>query len=31
MENNNTFKVINDEGQEILCDILFTFDSEERI
>lgn len=27
--NNNTFKVINDEGQEILCDILFTFDSEE--
>lgn len=29
MENNNTFKVINDDGQEILCDILFTFDSEE--
>ena len=29
MENNNTFKVINDEGQEIVCDILFTFDSEE--
>lgn len=27
--NNNTFKVINDEGKEILCDILFTFDSEE--
>ncbi len=27
--NNNTFKVINDEGQEIVCDILFTFDSEE--
>ena len=27
--NNNTFKVINDEGQEITCDILFTFDSEE--
>lgn len=27
--NNNTFTVINDEGQEILCDILFTFDSEE--
>ena len=26
--NNNTFKVINDEGQEIVCDILFTFDSE---
>ncbi len=29
MENNNTFKVINDEGKEIQCDILFTFDSEE--
>ena len=29
MENNNTFKVINDEGQEIVCDILFTFDSED--
>ncbi len=29
MNNNNTFKVINDEGQEITCDILFTFDSEE--
>ena len=29
MENNNTFKVINDEGKEIVCDILFTFDSEE--
>jgi len=29
MENNNTKKVINDEGQEIVCDILFTFDSEE--
>ena len=25
----NTFKVINDQGQEIICDILFTFDSEE--
>lgn len=25
----NTFKVINEEGEEILCDILFTFDSEE--
>lgn len=29
MNNNNTFKVINDEGVEITCDILFTFDSEE--
>ena len=26
---NNTFKVINEEGTEIVCDILFTFDSEE--
>ena len=25
----NTFKVINDEGQEVVCHILFTFDSEE--
>lgn len=25
----NTFKVINDRGEEIICDILFTFDSEE--
>ena len=25
----NSFKVINDEGQEIVCDVLFTFDSEE--
>lgn len=26
---NNTFKVINENGEEITCDILFTFDSEE--
>ena len=26
---NNTFKVINNEGKEVTCDILFTFDSEE--
>lgn len=26
---NDTFKVINDQGQEITCDILFTFDNEE--
>lgn len=26
---NNTFKVINNEGIEVTCDILFTFDSEE--
>ncbi len=25
----NTFKVINNEGQEVVCNILFTFDSEE--
>ena len=25
---NNTFKVINNEGKEVTCDILFTFDSE---
>ena len=32
MENNeekNTFTVINDEGKEITCDVLFTFDSDE--
>lgn len=29
MENKNTFKVINNEGQEVTCDILFTFDSDE--
>lgn len=25
----NTFTVINDEGKEIVCNVLFTFDSEE--
>jgi len=32
MENNmekGTFKVVNNEGKEVVCDILFTFDSEE--
>ena len=29
MENKNTFTVINDEGREILCNVLFTFDSDE--
>lgn len=29
MKEKTTFKVINDEGKEIICDILFTFDSEE--
>lgn len=28
-ENKLRFKVINDEGQEVACDILLTFDSEE--
>ena len=27
--NKNTFTVINDEGREILCNVLFTFDSDE--
>lgn len=26
---NNTFKVINNEGKEVTCNILFTFDSDE--
>ncbi len=29
MDEKNSFKVINDKGEEIVCDILFTFDSEE--
>lgn len=29
MDEKNSFKVINDNGEEIVCDILFTFDSEE--
>ncbi|MBQ8891414.1 MAG: DUF1292 domain-containing protein [Bacilli bacterium] len=29
LENKNTFTVINDEGREILCNVLFTFDSDE--
>ena len=29
MENKNTFKIINDNGEEIMCDVLFTFDSDE--
>ncbi len=28
-EMESTFKVINDRGEEVMCDILFTFDSEE--
>ena len=26
---NSTFKIINDKGEEVVCDILFTFDSDE--
>ena len=29
MEEKNTFTVINEEGREILCNVLFTFDSDE--
>lgn len=29
MENKNTFTVINEEGKEIICNVLFTFDSDE--
>lgn len=29
MVEKNSFTVINDEGKEIVCDVLFTFDSEE--
>ena len=28
-ENENTFIVVNEAGEEILCDILFTFDNNE--
>lgn len=28
-EENNVLKLINEEGKEITCDVLFTFDSEE--
>ena len=29
MEEKNSFTVINDEGKEVTCDVLFTFDSDE--
>ena len=29
MEEKNTFKIMNDKGQEVTCEVLFTFDSEE--
>lgn len=25
----NSFKIVNDKGEEVICDVLFTFDSEE--
>lgn len=29
MEEKNTFKVMDDNGKEVICEVLFTFDSEE--
>lgn len=29
MEEKNTFKVKNEKGEEVTCEVLFTFDSEE--
>ncbi len=29
MKEKNSFTVINDEGKEVVCDVLFTFDSDE--
>ena len=29
MEDKNTFKIVNENGEEVMCDVLFTFDSEE--
>lgn len=29
MEEKNTFTVMNDKGEEITCEVLFTFESEE--
>ena len=29
MEEKNTFKVMDDNGKEVTCEVLFTFDSEE--
>lgn len=28
-EMENTFKIVNEKGEEVLCDVLFTFDSDE--
>ena len=30
MENVNSFKYVNEDGKEIVCDILFTFDSDDK-
>lgn len=29
MEEKNTFTVLDDKGNEVICEVLFTFDSEE--
>ena len=29
MEEKNTFKVMDNDGKEVVCEVLFTFDSEE--
>ena len=29
MDEKNTFKVLDNEGKEVICEVLFTFDSEE--
>ena len=29
MEEKNTFKVLDNEGKEVVCEVLFTFDSED--
>ncbi len=29
MEEKNTFKVLDENGEEVTCEVLFTFDSEE--
>ncbi len=29
MNEKNSFTIINDEGKEVVCDVLFTFDSDE--
>lgn len=28
-EMQNTFKIVNENGEEVICDVLFTFDSDE--